>query len=191
MPTASYRKEQSSQGRVSSLLVFKTYKTLPQTLYLPEIYAESLNYLYSVYDFGHRFLPAHSPLPTGQTRGQTEVFVDAGVARFTLLELGTDLDAYLLEQEKAALSQGVGVLQIYLNLASPSVGAAIEVLRQHQYFLGGILPRWFDSDGLLMQKITHSPWFEDVRLYSERTKKNLAILVADRQSVLNLTQGGV
>ncbi|HPF20919.1 MAG TPA: hypothetical protein PLC88_06225 [Syntrophomonas sp.] len=186
MPAASYQKEQSSSGRVAAVLFFKTYKALAQTLYLPEIYEANLRYLYLAYDFGHTFLPANKPLSAVPTRGQIEIYEGAGVARFTITELGSDLEIYLLQQEKDALSRNACVIQIYLNLASPATGAAIEILRKHQYFLGGVLPRWFDSDGLLMQKILHEPNYADIHLYSDRAQKILALIQADREAVMSL-----
>ena len=184
MPASSYAKEQSSQGRVSSLLMFKTIIALQQTIYLPAIYAETLSYLYSARDFGHAFLPSQAALPNTQTKVQTEIYAGAGVARFTLLEIGSDLEDSLLEQEKEAVSQACCVLQVYLNLASPAVGAAVSILREHQYFLGGILPRWFNQDGLLMQKILHEPDVQNIKLYAERSKKILEIITEDRKSVI-------
>ncbi|HWQ73965.1 MAG TPA: hypothetical protein VN441_01505 [Syntrophomonas sp.] len=183
MPAASFVREQSSQGRVSTLLLFKTFKLKNQVVYLPEIYQNEMRYLYSVYDFGHRFLLSQSPLPSAPTRGQSELFADAGLARFTITAAGSDLASYLVQQEEKALQQDTCIFQVYLDLTSPAVGAAVEILRQHQYFLGGILPRWFDSDGLLMQKVTHRPDFENIQLYTERAKKILALIKADYESL--------
>lgn len=184
MPSSSYVKEQSSQGRVSALLMFKTYKVLPQTIYLPEIYAETLRYLYSVKDFGHTFLPSQASLLDTPTKAQAEIYAGAGVARFTLLEIGSDLEDCLLKQEKEALAQDCCVLHVYLNLANPAVGVAVNILREQQYFLGGILPRWFNQDGMLMQKILHEPDVQAVKLYSERASKILEIITDDRKSVI-------
>lgn len=180
MPVASYQKEQSSSGRVSALIMFKTFKAFPQTLYLPEFYEKELRYLYSVKDFGHKFFLADQALSAVPTIGQTQIYEDAGVARFTISELGNDLPTYLLQQEQEAISLKASVFQVYLNLASPSTGEAIKILRENQYFLGGILPRWFDTDGLLMQKILNEPNYADINLYSDRAKKILDIIKADR-----------
>lgn len=184
MPAATYQKEKSSSGRVAGLIMCYTYKSLSQTVFLPEIYKESLRYLYAGCDFGHRFLSASEPLPPSPTKGRTDIYGGAGVARFTISDLGSDLEDYLLEQEKKALSQNACVLQLYLDLASPSTGAAIDILRKHQYFLGGVLPRWFDSDGLLMQKILHEPNFVDIHLYSDRARQILNIIESDRNAVI-------
>lgn len=184
MPAATYQKELSSDGRVSSLIIADTYKALAQTIYLPKIYENSLRYIYSVCDFGHRFLKAGEPLPASPTTGQTEIYGGAGVARFWITNLGSDFEAYLLQQEKEALSQNACVLQLYLNLASPCTGEAIETLLKHKFFLGGVLPRWFDSDGLLMQKILHEPNYAGIHLYTDRAREILAIIQDDRNAVM-------
>lgn len=183
MPAASYQKEQSSHGRVASLVVSKAFKKVAQTICLPAIYEDSLRYIYSIHDFGYTFLASNEPLPRIPTVGQTEIYQGAGVARFTITEAGEDLEAYVLQQEKEALENNAGVFQIYLNLASPSTGAAIEILRQHRYFLGGVMPRWFENDGLLLQKILHEPNYADIQLYTERAGKILALIQADREAV--------
>lgn len=184
MPAASYKKEQSSQGRVSALLMFKSYKNRAQNVYLPEFYEDSLRYIYSVYDFGHTYLPAGASLPTAPTRGESQIFDGAGVARFTIMELGGDFEKCLLGQEEEALHKDACILQVYLNLASPAGSAAVEILRRRQYFLGGVLPRWFDTDGLLMQRIINPPGFEHIKLNSERAARILGIIEADYKSVM-------
>jgi hypothetical protein len=59
------------------------------------------------------------------------------------------------------------------------VGQAVDVLRKRGYFLGGILPRWFDVDGMLMQKITGRPNWEGIQLFSDRAKKILELIKKD------------
>ncbi len=184
MPASSYVKEQSSQGRVTTLSVFHLKPLLNQIIYLPEFYQDALRYLYSVYDFKPQFIFSHASLPDQSTRGYEEIYADAGIARYTLLEAGQDLENYLIQQEKEALSQGCYVFQAYLNLASPSVGHAVNILRNHQYFLGGVLPRWFKTDGLLMQKLLHEPYLDGIKLYSERARKILNMIIDDRSTII-------
>ncbi|MEN6391572.1 MAG: GNAT family N-acetyltransferase [Syntrophomonas sp.] len=183
MPTATYQKEQSSQGRVSTIYLFKIYKDKPQTVYLPEIYEDSLRYLYSVRDFGHTFLPARASLSSTPTHGLYQIFEGAKVARFSITELGSDFEKYLLQQEKEALGKDACILQVYLNLASPACAAAIDVLRRHRYFLGGVLPRWFETDGMFMQKTMNPPGFGNVQLYSERAQRILEIIESDYRAI--------
>jgi hypothetical protein len=61
----------------------------------------------------------------------------------------------------------------------PWVGEAVAILRDIGYFFGGALPRWFDSDGLLMQKLICSPDFEGIVLVSEFAKQLLEFIKED------------
>ena len=71
------------------------------------------------------------------------------------------------------------VLQAWLNLTTPWVGSAVQALRDRGYFFGGALPRWFDGDGLLMQKLLCPPDFEGIVLHSDEAKQLLDIIRRD------------
>ena len=75
--------------------------------------------------------------------------------------------------------KGILVIQVWLNLACPWVGQAVETLRDRGYFLGGALPRWFDNDGLLMQKILKRPDWDGICLYTDRASEILRFVRAD------------
>jgi hypothetical protein len=66
-------------------------------------------------------------------------------------------------------------------LAEPWTGAAVEELRKKGYFFGGLLPRWFDSDGLLMQKLLCPPDFEGIVLEVEEARQLFDIIRRDRE----------
>ena len=59
----------------------------------------------------------------------------------------------------------------------------VDCLRRRGYFLGGLLPRWFDSDGLLMQKTAARPGWEDMQIYFERAQKIAALARADWEAI--------
>jgi len=182
MPASSYKKEQSSRGRVCTLLLSKTFKPFTQTLYLPQRYEEELKYIYSTCNPGHIFLPSVAPLPHKKTRGSREIYKGAGVARFAIPEAGADLESFLAQQEESALKADACIFQAYLNLSSPSVGVEVEIMRKHNYFFGGALPRWFGQDGILMQKMLNEPDLNGIQLYSERAKKILEMILNDKNS---------
>ncbi len=52
-------------------------------------------------------------------------------------------------------------------------------MRSRGYFLGGLLPRWFDSDGSFMQKIAASLGWGDMQIYYERAQKIAAFARTD------------
>jgi len=62
-------------------------------------------------------------------------------------------------------------LQVAVNMALPHLGAAVEELRKQGFFFGGVLPRWFGSDGLLMQVVLgREPNFAGAKLYTQTAR---------------------
>lgn len=55
------------------------------------------------------------------------------------------------------------------------------LLRERGYFLGGPLPRWLDTDGLLMQRLLCPPDFDENQLYSDRAREILALVRRDEE----------
>jgi hypothetical protein len=143
-------------------------------VHLPEVYQEIFYYLYSALDDQRqiRISSAEQP-PEIPTDLKSEVFDFAQVARIAVNQVGADFIAVLEQEEKRLLALNVVVIQIWLNLSWPWINAVVVMLRTRDYFLGGLLPRWFDSDGMLMQKIIGRPNWEDIHLYFERAKKLL------------------
>ncbi len=64
-----------------------------------------------------------------------------------------------------------------------SVGEAVGLLRGHGYFLGGVLPRWFNDDGLLMPRIFGIPDWDGISLFTDRAKKILELVQTDWRGV--------
>lgn len=172
MPASAYSKEKSAPGRVATLLDFVPVTPRPHTVCLPRVYEEELRFLYDGYS-GERKFEFSNDAPPAASRSlvKTEVFEFAQVARMTVHEAGEDLGEIIAREEAAAASQGCGVFQAWLNLASPHVGASVQTLRQAGWFLGGALPRWFDDDGLLMQKVLHKPHWDDMVIAFDRAKE--------------------
>ncbi|MDT8902774.1 hypothetical protein [Anaeroselena agilis] len=188
MPGESYAKAFSrpseDAGRVAILAVFHTYKAKPQTIFLPEVYEETLRILYSAYPFGHNFVRSRQDLPEGvATRAKVDVFAGAGVARVTLLTAGQDFAAYIEKVQQQVVAEGAAVIQFFLPLSWPHVGAAVAALRGCGCFLGGFLPRWFDGDGLLMQRVLAEPNFAGINLYTKQAKGILDVVYKDWQAV--------
>jgi hypothetical protein len=75
------------------------------------------------------------------------------------------------------------VIQVFFPLTWPWAGAAADILRRQGYFLGGALPRWFDDDGLLMQKMLIDPDFDGIHLFRKQAKKILDLVKQDWLSV--------
>ncbi|MEN6490091.1 MAG: hypothetical protein ABFD66_14645 [Smithella sp.] len=94
-------------------------------------------------------------------------------------EIGDHFTEAFRNLEVQAINKQAVVLQVYLNLTIPWVASAVNMLRDRGYFFGGALPRWFDGDGLLMQKVRCSPDFDDIVVESADAEKLLEIIQED------------
>lgn len=183
MPVETYSKEQSSAGRVAALNSFRSYASRPHQIFIPKVYENILKRIYDRLDDRREFAVAGEGLPADlQTQIQMSVFESAGVARMTIAQSGADLDIALVEHEQQARKQKTVVFQVRLNLSEPWAGRVVDVLRQQGYFFGGVLPRWFDSDGLLMQKLECPPDYDGILLWSDFAKELLEFIRKDRES---------
>ncbi len=183
MPAAAYDKEQSARGRVSTTLNFKTLKPHPHTVFLPPLYEQQLRFIYDSMDDQRNLTLADQALPLKiKTQLKTEVFSFAGIARIAVIVSGSDLVETLKNEEQRLQKEGVEILQVWLKLASPDVGAAIVCLKESGYFLGGVLPRWFDEDGLLMQKIKGEPNWEGMQIHFDNDRKLVELVRDDWQN---------
>lgn len=185
MPAAAYRKEKSSAGRVSSILGFKVTDDVTRTIHVPAVYSGIVSFLYQPLPLRRRIETGAAPLPADRdTVSREEMYAEAAVARTTFMTLGRDFEARLTAMEEKALAAGCTVFQAFLNLSEPATVSALDLLRDHHYFLGGVLPRWYDDDGILMQKILHEPNIQGIKLESEGSWRILDLLLKDRESVL-------
>lgn len=180
MPATAYTKEKSAAGRVASLLEFLTLKPRPHRIYLPRVYEDNLRFIYSGLDDKREIVISDESLSSSsKTEINRQVFNFAQVARLAVMDTGDDFESAIENEEIAVREQDVLVIQVWLKLSSPCVGEAVDILRSRGYFLGGILPRWFDDDGLLMQKIFVAPSWEGMQVEYERAGELLEIVRND------------
>jgi hypothetical protein len=180
MPATAYSQEGSARGRVSSLLDFIPIQSKPQTVFIPQVYSEALDFIYGGLTDERTRRSSEDPIPgDGITELESQVFDFAQVARLAVKQTGRDFIEIMAGTERDLAARGVAVIQIWLNLSWPWVGEIVNYLRARGYFLGGLLPRWFDSDGLLLQKTAARPGWEDMQIYFERAQKIAAFARAD------------
>ena len=180
MPADTYDKEKSSSGRVAALLIFRPYASKPHRVYIPVAYERQLRFIYSGLDDGREICLAEGTLPeSALSQAEMQIFDFAQVARIAMNRVGQDFEDYVKDLESKALAAKAVVIQLWLPLNVPCVGSSVDILRKKGYFLGGVLPRWFDEDGFLMQKLLCSPDFDEIRLYSERAHKILEMIKQD------------
>ncbi len=186
MPAAAYVKEGSARGRVSNLIDFLTLVPFPHTVYLPEQYEEPMREIYGRLDDARTLAESADPIPVSLTTDITpQVFDFARVARLTIREAGSDFADAMDGLEKELRARNVTVIQAWLNLAWPWVGEAVEVLRRKGYFFGGVLPRWYGTDGMLMQKIAGRPSWEGIVIEFEEGARMVEIVKRDWERTMN------
>jgi hypothetical protein len=189
MPAAAYSREQSARGRVSSLLDFIHIQPQAQTVFIPRVYSEALDFIYGGLTDERTRRPATTPIPAGfTTELETQIFDFAQVARLAVKQVGGDFEQALAGLERDLDARGVVIVQVWLNLAWPWVGEVVDRLRKRGYFLGGLLPRWFDADGLLMQKTKNRPCWEEMQVHFERAQKIVSFARKDWEEVKEVTQ---
>jgi len=171
MPAAAYGKEKSAEGRVSSLLDVITLVPKPHTVFLPAVYEQDLGFIYEGLDDRRELNISRERLPAGvKTEIDMQVFDFAQVARLAVRTPGEDFAKKMHDDTAALSARGIVVLQVWLNLSAPGLGAAADHLRTQGFFFGGLLPRWFDADGLLMQKISGRPNWAGMQIQFDRAK---------------------
>ena len=184
MPATAYTKEHSAQGRVSVLLGYFLHKPVPQTVFLPPVYRDELEYLYSGIGLERTFAGANESLPAeGASQGKIDIFALAQVARMAISRIGSDFEAFISQLENEAWERGTEVFQVWLPLTSQFATVATNILRMHGYFIGGLQPGWFGGDGLLMQKVIGETDWRGIALYSERAKRIAEIVRSDQKKV--------
>ena len=180
MPAEAYARENSATGRVATLDVFRCYVSKPHRIFLPPVYEAIMRQIYGRLDDDRDIVLSDGILPgTTTTKAELTIFDFARVARIAVPQLGSDFATCLSVLEEQALAKNVVVFQAAVNLAEPWTGHAVNILRDRGYFFGGALPRWFDTDGLLMQKLLCPPDFDKIVLYSEEAKQLLEFIQKD------------
>lgn len=184
MPAQAYASDDTVKGRVSTLLTFNIRKDRPHTLYLPHIYADRIKQDLTQLSLDRELSAFRAETPELK-KSQTlpEFFEFAGVGRLQVMKMGEDINAVIQAFENDIQKQGYHVAQVFLPLDQPLLQKTCMELNTNGFFYGGYLPRWFDSDGILMQKIYGRPNFEGLKLHSEKAKRLMDYIKEDWQRV--------
>ena len=177
--------------RVSCVLSFLEFNHPTETMYLPQVYADILQRLSQPLR-SRCFHLGTAPLPdTGVTVWEEKYYPSAQTWKIAVCEIGADWSAVVDEILSEAACRQVISLQMTVNTAYPQVGVAVHQLRERGFFLGGLVPRWFGTDGILMQKVLgNEPDYDGAKLYSRTAKDLLAFIRADREEVQRLAGSG-
>ena len=169
---------------VSTVLSSIIIKDKPHTVYLPLPYAELLTAIYDNGKRSRRLESGTQAFPESATTRCADTFIaGAGVLRLTIFEAGRNVDEIitgLIRQYEAA---GAVVMQVFLPLDKPWSGALTDVLNRHGFFFAALMPRWFDHDGLLLQKLVRQTDYAGIKLFSDFAKNVLKSIIRDRTRV--------
>lgn len=180
LPYEAYTRDRTVSGRISVLDMFRTFVPRPHTVSLPAVYEPILRDLYQDLDDRRTITVSDAALPEGsKTVLSHQAFLSAGVVRISVPEAGSDFYEVFTALEQKVLVQNIAVIQVWINIAHPWSGEVACILRKCGYFFGGLFPRWFDDDGMLMQKVTGIPNWAGIHLYSSRAEMILRSVYAD------------
>lgn len=171
MPAAAYSQENSAVGRVACLIDFLEYEPRPHRVHIPGRYREQLRKIYEWSGLNReQVVVSAQATADGATDHKVQTYDFAKVARLTIERVGGDFEDQLGREVEGLVSGGLELVQAWLPLSDPAVGLAAEALHSMGFVFGGLLPRWFDHDGMLMQRPANEPNWDDIHLYSARAK---------------------
>ncbi|MBP7864918.1 MAG: hypothetical protein KA419_03130 [Acidobacteria bacterium] len=180
MPAATYEREKSLTGRACCCTSYISYRDRPQATFIPPVYREAVDGIAADLGLEREWRSADAGAP-GEAASELTVrfFDDAAVGRFNVVAAGADFAAAVAGLEQEGAGRGTLVYQFFLNAGRPGIGPAVDILRARGYFVGGYVPRWFDSDGLLMQKVLSEPDFAAIQLYTDKARRLLDFIRRD------------
>ncbi|MCE5334668.1 MAG: hypothetical protein LLG06_08740 [Desulfobacteraceae bacterium] len=172
MPAEAYEMDEGVAGRVAGLVDFRIVRPSAQTVYLPQAYEPELRDLYEGFEDGCRIDTGSGTIPWGlKSKVETTVLDFAQLAKHCFHEAGEDFGEAIDAAEAESAGRGCVIHHVVLNLSYPWRGRHVDMLRSRGYFFGGLLPRWFDDGGFLMQKTKDTPNWDGIKLFSERARK--------------------
>lgn len=178
------KSNKAGTARVSCVLSFWEVTDLLQREYVPVRYNEVLRRIAGALR-PRRLLPSTAVLPAhGATTLEEKYYASARTWKVTIPTIGGDWAAAVADILNQAKRRQVISLQMTLDMACPPIGAAVEVLWGQGFFFGGIAPRWFGTDGLLMQRLFGSKTeYAETKLYTPMAKELLEFIRSDREAV--------
>jgi hypothetical protein len=179
-----FKEREAGTGRVACLLNFSEYASPEGPIYLPEPYDAILRELAAPLQ-KRVFKKAAGALPSeSKTVLESLAAPEGGNWSLAVREVGADWSQVLSALLAQACRNNVRSWRVFVNAHQPSVGAAVEQLRQQGFFFCGLAPQWFGSDGIVLQKLAdQEPDFEGIRLYSRQARELCSFLRADREAV--------
>ena len=64
-----------------------------------------------------------------------------------------------------------------------------EILNRRGFFFAALVARWFDADGLMLQKLVRPTNYDDMKIHSDFAKDLLKFIIQDRIRAEALSAG--
>lgn len=181
---ASFSEHRPDTERVACVVQFYELSDPSGVCYLPEQYFDFLEEICGRLR-PRILLPGSVPLPLdGETVSTDDWFEEAGTWRISVSAIGGDWGQFLEHVLTTSRERKVVCLQLVLSTALPCISEGVRQLRQRGFFIGGLFPRWFGNDGVMLQQLFgNEPDFDGIKLYSGLARKMLAFIRSDREAV--------
>lgn len=167
------------KDRTSCLVMFLGVRDHRRQLHHPACLTEKIRWLVARGGLDRGLSAVAAWSPAEGTRLDTQIFPSAGVLRANVFCLGPGWEAKLLESEQQAARAGCQVIQLFLHAGDSSAAGAVPALLRRGYVFGGLAPRWFDCDALLMQKVSCPLDVGGIALYSDEARRILSLAMED------------
>jgi hypothetical protein len=168
MPAEAYLTEHSAQGRVGCLVFSQVMVDCHRIIYVPEIYRDQLAFILDGFKLDRELRPSREDMPRLGGELRVSRFASAGVARCRVIKPGMDLDQKLDDLDLALRGEAYALVQVFVDLGEPWSAVFVDMLRKKGYSFCGLIPLWFGSDALLLQKFYTDPGFGEMKILTER-----------------------
>lgn len=179
IPPLGPKKGQGTAVNTSLLMLFRIYADTPHAIHPHPAYAGFIERRTRALGIARTLEPG-APPEAESTEAQTDILREASIATLTVVRSGRDWPDVLARFETRA--EGCS-MQVRLNLGDPAAPWAIDILRGRQFFLSAYLPLWFETDGILLQKLPAAPDFSAPQYGSEEAKAVGHAVRADWEAV--------
>jgi len=179
---------QPNADRVACVMMYAEFIEQKDITYLPQCYEKSIRQIArSLYS--RNFQIGEKPLPADTITSWEDVgHMPTGNRQIAVRDIGADWSDIVVAILDQAHLHKIISLQIILNMACPCIDAAVTILRKQGFFFGGLAPRWFGSDAILMQRILDKePDYAAIKLYTRTGKNLLAAVRTDQQTIQQLS----
>lgn len=175
LPTINFDSAEVLERNISLLMEFNTFNDTPHEIFLHPAYTDFVTDRCRALN-AERTIKSDFSSGTNTTERTTDIIADAGIATLSVTHAGADWPEILARFETEADTYR---RQVKIDISHPSAPWAIDLMRENGFSLGGYLPLWFEGDGLLLQKLPHTPDFNLLQCYSDEGASVLKAVQAD------------